>query len=570
MLTELSIENFAIIDRLLVRFDSGFTVLTGETGAGKSIIIDALQAALGSRTSPDTVREGANAAVAEAVFEGSVIADPALSALLGENGIQPDEGLILRREINATGRGSARVNGRAVPLATLAAIGDLLVDIHGQSDHLLILRRDRQLDVLDRFGGLTEMRNGVGGAVREYLRLRRYLEELSAGQREAERRLDQLRFQVQEIEVAGIRVDEEPELESELHRLANAERLMQLSEAAYQALHAQSGSAVDALGSAESAGRDLAAIDSSLQTLSERLEAARIEVEDLAQELRVYRDSVEADPQRLDEVEGRLDLLTRLKRKYGDSLTEVLDFGAKARTEMEEVENLDERIGEAQRDLADAEQSAGSLAAELSAARRSAARELSEATQQALQGLGLKGTSFEARIGQAFDSNGLPLPDGKRYGFTAAGVDTVTYLVSFNPGEPPRPLEKVASGGETSRFLLALKSVLAAADRTPTLVFDEVDVGVGGRHGMVVGERLKELAQTHQVLSISHLPQVAALADHHLSVLKAIGAGRTGVAVRRLDPSERVSEIAEMMSGSGSEAARQNALELLEAARRNT
>jgi DNA repair protein RecN (Recombination protein N) len=568
MLAELSIENFAIIDRLLVRFGPGFTVLTGETGAGKSIIIDALQTALGSRASSDAVRRGADVAAVEAVFDAGVFEDPSLMSMLGESGIELAESLILRREINSSGRSSSRVNGRAVPLSTLAAIGDMLVDIHGQSDHLAILRRDRQLDVLDRFGGLTETRGRVGEAVREYSRLRRHLEEISAGQREAERRLDLLRFQVQEIEAARLRPGEEDDLEAERHRLSNSERLTQLSEVAHQALDGESASAAEDLSTAGSAVRDLVSIDPSLAALNQRVESARIEVEDIAQELRTYRDGVESDPQRLDEVESRLDLLTRLQRKYGDSVQDVLDFGARARLDMAEVENLDERIATARRDVLEAEKSAGEMAGALSEQRRKVSRKLSAAMAEALKGLGLKGTGFEASVERSRSDDGLPLPGGERYAVTATGIDTVVYRVTFNPGEPLRPLEKVASGGETSRFLLALKSVLAAADRTPTLVFDEVDVGVGGRHGMTVGERLQELANTHQVLSISHLPQVAAVADQHLSVMKSIGAGRSGVAVRELDASERVTEIAEMMSGTGSESARQNARELLEAARK--
>jgi DNA repair protein RecN (Recombination protein N) len=568
MLAELTIESFAIIDRLLVRFGPGFTVLTGETGAGKSIIIDALQVALGARTSSDVVREGARFAAVEAIFDGAVLDIPGLATILGEQGIEQDEVLILRRELGATGRGAARVNGRAVPLATLTAIGEFLVDIHGQSEHLAILRHDRQLDVLDRFGGLTESRSRVSEAIRRYTGLRRDLQGLAEGQREAERRLDLLRFQVGEIDTASLRPDEEDELDLERHRLANSERLMQLSEAAYQALDGESASAVEAVIGAQSATGELASIDPSLANLNMRLESARIELEDIAQELRSYRDGVESDPQRLNEIEARIDLLSRLKRKYGGTIDDILAFGAAARGQMEEVESLDERIATLQRSLDEAEHVAGELADGLSRARCEAARSLTLAIETALRGLGLKDTRFEVNVAQSAADDGLPLPNGGRYAFTATGVDSVTYLVSFNPGESLRPLEKVASGGETSRFLLALKSVLAGADRTPTLVFDEVDVGVGGRHGMVVGERLKELAASHQVLSISHLPQVAALADQHFSVIKTIEDGRSGVAVHMLDGSERISEIAEMMSGMGTESARQNARELLEAARK--
>jgi DNA repair protein RecN (Recombination protein N) len=315
--------------------------------------------------------------------------------------------------------------------------------------------------------------------------------------------------------------------------------------------------------------RELSGVDPAMAGLAERLEAAQYELEDIAQEVRRYRDGVEYDPQRLDAIETRLDLLMRLRRKYGTTVEEVIAFGQRARAEMEEVENLDARIEALERDLAQAEQRAGALVAQLSAARSQAASSLTVAMREALQGLGLKGTEFAVEVTQTEADTGLPLLDGRRFAYSPSGVDAAAFVVSFNPGEPLRPLEKVASGGETSRFLLALKSVLAGADRTPTLVFDEVDVGVGGRAGTVVGERLRFLSRSHQVLSITHLPQVAALADQHARVVKVAGDGRTSVDVQSLDSADRVLELAEMMSGAGTEAARRSAEELLEAAQRS-
>lgn len=563
MLTELSIENFAIIDRLLVPLQEGFTVLTGETGAGKSIIIDALQAALGGRTGSDLVRGEARQAAVEAVFEWPD--EPTAARVLAELGIEDEGYLILRREISAAGRSMGRVNGRAVPLSSLAAIGNLLVDIHGQSDHLSVLRRDRQLEALDRFGDLLSLRSEVGEAVREYGRLRRSLAELRAGQREMEQRLDLLRFQVAEIEDAQLQAEDDSVLEAERLLLANAERLAELTSAGYDALRAERG-ALDSLDEAVTSLEGLRAIDPALGSLGGRLETARLEVEDIAQELRGYRDAIEFDPRRLDVIETRLDLLTRLKRKYGTSLADVVAFGQRARAEMEEVENLDQRLVELEAEVDQAEMRAGALASELSARRVAAAERLNVAMGEALQGLGLRHTSFVVDLQQIAAEDGLRLPAGERYDYSAVGVDQVAFLVSFNPGEAPRPLERVASGGETSRFLLALKSVLAESDQTETLIFDEVDTGVGARNGIVVGERLAGLARTHQVISISHLPQVAALAAHHIHVIKEVEEGRTVVGIRELSTTERIEEIAEMMSGTGTEAARRNAQELLEAA----
>jgi DNA repair protein RecN (Recombination protein N) len=570
MLTELSIENFAIIDSLRVHFESGLTVMTGETGAGKSILIDALQVAMGARAGAEVVRDGAPGGAVEAVFElPESERQEALDALLDEYGLDAAECLILRREVNAGGRSSGRVNGRAVPMSVLSVFGSLLVDIHGQSDHLSILRRDRQLDVLDRYGGLASLRSRVANALDEYDRVRSQLQELTEGQREARQRLDLLRFQVQEIEGTQLQVGEEEDLEAERNRLVNAERLTQLSAAAFEALHGEAGGGLEVIQASAASAQELAAIDPGVAELAQRLQAVQYEVEDVAQELRRYRDGVEYDPHRLDAIEERIDSLSRLKRKYGATVPEVISFGERARAEMENVENLDERIAALERQVGEAERRAGELAGELTVARRKTAKTLGEAIHEALQGLGLKGSQFEIELVQTPSPQGLALPhDGARYTFTRSGVDNVAFLVSFNPGESVRSIDKVASGGETSRFLLALKSVLAAADETPTLVFDEVDVGVGARAGMSVGERLRELSSTHQVISISHLPQIAALADHHLTVTKKALDGRVSVSVRSLETPDRIVEIAAMMSGTGTEAARRNAEELLEAAQR--
>src|SRR5947209_3810777 len=345
MLSELSIENFAIIDRLLLRFSPGFTVLTGETGAGKSIIIDALQTALGARVGADVVRGDARFAAVEAVFDRSAAdGDDPLATILKENGIEDEGSLIVRREINPSGRNTARINGRAVPLSVLSSIGSLLVDIHGQSDHLSILRRDRQLEVLDRYGDLLSLRAQVAGAIKEYARLQESLDTLQAGQREAAQRLDLLRFQVQEIESAQLEAGEDEELEIERNRLNNAERLTGLATSIYEGLHGESGGTLDGIYAAVATARELSVIDAAVTGLAERLEAVQYELEDIAQEMRHYRDAVEYDPQRLDEIETRLDLLTRLRRKYGATTAEVIAFGKRARAEMEDVENLDERL----------------------------------------------------------------------------------------------------------------------------------------------------------------------------------------------------------------------------------
>ncbi|HEX6506426.1 MAG TPA: DNA repair protein RecN, partial [Chloroflexota bacterium] len=524
-------------------------------------------AALGARVPVETVRTGASAASVEAVFDFSDGAlHDVLAPILDENGIEYDGQLILRREINASGRGTARVNGRAVPLASLSALGAVLVDIHGQSDHLSILRRDRQLDALDRYGNLMELRSRVTDALRDFGQARGELEAAAAGQRDAEQRVDLLRFQVNEIESARLHTGEEDDLLAERNLLINAERLTQLSQLAREAL--QDG-ALQSIVEAVSALQDLAAIDSALLPLDERVQSAQYELEDVANELRLYADRIEFDPARSSAVEERLDLLTRLRRKYGATVEEVIAFGEAARVELDSIENLDERLADLNRRVQETEAQAGQLAQELSSARAMAAEALTESMSAALHGLGLKHAEFRVALSQTDSPDGIAVAaGGQQLAFTATGIDTVAFLVSFNPGQELKPLERVASGGETSRFLLALKGVLAGADRTPTLVFDEVDVGIGGRHGTVVGERLRELASNHQVLSITHLPQVAALGEDHISVVKAVRNGHTTVEARKLEPADRIVEIAEMMSGSGTEIARRSAAELLESARR--
>lgn len=568
MLAELLIENFAIIDSLLLRLSPGFTVLTGETGAGKSIIIDALQAALGEKTSSEVVRDQSRSATVEAIFDISCGRNEGLESILVEYGVESGDQLILRREIGVSGRGTSRINGRALPLAALSAVGSLLVDIHGQSDHLSILKRDRQLDVLDRYGDLLPLRSPTTEAIDQYVHLKNDLDELTTGRREREQRLDLLRFQVHEIESAGLREGEEEDLSVERNLLVNAERLTQLSSTVHELVQGESRNLIEGLREAVTTTQELARIDPALSSLYERLQTAKYELEDIGQELRRYRDELEYDPARLDSIESRLDLLTRLKRKYGATIQDVINFGQASRAEMEGVESLDERLEELEEELAGAELRAADLANELSLARASAASRLNQAMKDELQGLALKGASFEVQVVRTPSQDGLKLGESvDRSAFRRSGIDTVSFLVSFNPGEPLRPFEKVASGGETSRFLLALKSILAKADQTPTLVFDEVDVGVGGRAAAKIGERLRDVSAHHQVLSITHLPQIAALADQHLTVTKSLAGGRTSVAVEAVENADRVMEIAEMMTGTGTETARRNAEELLSAAR---
>jgi DNA repair protein RecN (Recombination protein N) len=555
VLLQLRIKNFAIIDDCLLTFDPGLVALTGETGAGKSIIVDALSACIGSRVGPETVRHGADSALVEAIFGVESMTDELAAFTAGHDLTLEDGMLILAREILRTGRSTSRVNGRAVLVSVLAGLGDHLVDLHGQSEHLSILKPLRQLDMLDHFARLDGARAHFAVAAKSLIEARVSLVELRSGQRAAQQRLDLLRFQVEEIEAASLSAGEEERLREEKTRLANAEKLAALANSAIEALTGteNGGGAVELLGESAKLLSQLLAIDSSVEGSLEAADGLRFQAEDLAGALRSYRDAIEFDPMRLDEIESRLDDINRLRRKYGSTTKDVLEFLESARSELQAIEDYDERLIQIEADVAVAETSAATLAQELSERRSAAAGEFTSEVRDRLGRLGLGPAGFEIRLEQSASEDGLQVDSGSSVGgrlaFTFRGVDTARFLVSFNSGEPLSPIERVASGGETARFMLAVKSVLAAADDVPTLIFDEIDTGVGGRSGRVVGEMLRELSRSHQVISITHLAQIAALSDEHLKVVKRQEDKGSEVVVERLDREGRVRELAEMLAG---------------------
>jgi DNA repair protein RecN (Recombination protein N) len=566
MLDELDIRNFAIIDHVHLQFQAGLTVLTGETGAGKSIIIDALGILLGGRAGVDLIREGEAQARVEGVF---LIPDDAmLCATLAEYGLDGEDGaLILARELSRTGRSTARVNGRAVPLSVVQRVSERLVDIHGQTEHLALLRAADQLEILDRYAGLGARREQMAALVRKLRDVRAAIARLSGDQREAARRLDLLRFQVEEIDRAALSVDEEAALTAEVRVLAGAEKLRQLAGQLHAVLAGgdDTTSAEDVLGNAVHLAAEIARIDSTQEENAGGLTAALGDVQEIARAVRRYTDALEDDPQRLATLQERQELIRTLKRKYGASVEEVLAFRAEAAREAAAISHSDERRAELADEEARVAREAAALADELSAARRQAALHLAERVQRELASLNMGGAAFQVRLSRHHDPNGLavePAPDMPAspaqndtetrpppYAFDLTGVDQVEFLVAPNVGESPKPVARIASGGETSRIMLALKSALSEADRTATLVFDEVDVGVGGRSGRVIGEKLWQLAKHHQVLCITHLPQVAVFGDHHQKIRKVVQGGRTSTAVDPLADLERVEELAQMVGG---------------------
>ena len=565
MLTELTVRNLAVIEETRLAFGPGLNVITGETGAGKSLLVDALAFVLGGAADRGMMRHGADSTSVEAVFavSGELHAQEALA----EFGVEVDEEdgvAVLYREVHKEGRTVSRLNGRAVPVSVLRAVGGALVDIHGQGSHLSLLDPRFQMRVLDDFGGLGEQRAAVERTVEEARRLRGELDNADAGIREADQRRDLLAFQVEEIEAAALIDGEEEALLREQNVLEHAESVRDACAAAYHALSEGDRNAADLAAEALDHLRRAPGAAEALAAQVEALESALAQLGDAAREVRNIAESVESDPARLAEIEERVELLRRLERKYGGSESAVLAFAEDARARLERIETADERRGELERVLAEASRNAGALAVELSEARRRAAAALSEAVAAELREVGLERASFNIAVEQDEADDGLPAPDGRRYAFSPSGIDRITFAARTNPGEESRPLAKVASGGETSRMMLALNSALQTASGAPSLVFDEIDAGIGSRAGEVVGRKLWAVGQRAQVLCVTHLPQIAAWADTHFRIGKAVQDGRTYSGAESLSGDERAGEIAGML-GSGASVA-QAAREMLERA----
>ncbi|MCC6178065.1 MAG: DNA repair protein RecN [Chloroflexi bacterium] len=576
MLTQLTIRNFAIIDRLTISWSDGLNVVTGETGAGKSIIIDAMGALLGGRVSPDFVRAGAARATVEGVFDLSRTEDLSeLQATLDEHGLEiEDGGLILTRDIaGAGGRGVARVNGRAVPTAVLQQVGEQLIDIHGQSEHLSLLRPREHLELLDRYAGLGAERQRLAGLVADLRAIGREQQRVRDEARSAQREQALLRHEVDEIDAAAVRPGEEEDVLAARDRLRNVERLREAVQSAYAALSGDEDhpGALDLVGQAALSCGQVGRIDPILRQQSEALDVAASQIDDAARALRRYLDTIEDDPEALQAAEERLLALADLRRKYGDTIGEILAYAERARARLASVERQDQILAELAERREELRHEVGALAGVLSARRAAAALELQAAVEAELEDLNMRGTRFVPRLEQSDVPNGVPVVvnDGevRTLAFDASGIDRVEFLIAPNPGEEPKGLGRIASGGELARVALALKTALSRVDRRGTLIFDEVDTGVGGRSAPVVGEKLWGLTSEHQVLCVTHMPQVAAYADAHLVVAKGADGSASRVSVRALEPSERVAELAQMLGGPlGGEGARRNARELLKGA----
>ncbi len=570
MLEEIRIQNFAIIDQLDLGFSRGLNVITGETGAGKSIIIDAVELLLGGKADPSFIRAGAEKTVVEGIFQIDKRIGPFAEAILQREelldaGAQA-EAIIITREVRSNGRSTARINGVTVNLEVLSEIGALLVDVHGQSAHLSLFKPVAHLDLLDRFAGLMDARDALAAVVHRLTDIRREKKSLMSDDAALKRRADLLKHEIEEIDAAQLVAGEEEELRAERNRLANSEQLARLSAESVTLLYGDDQgevmSALDALVQVESLLQRLAQIDPELQDDYDLAADAAAQIDDLATSMRRYLDKVEFNPDRLDELEERLEVINSLKRRYGGSIESILDYADKARVEIEGIDNSEERLEE----LAKLEESSlrhiGELASRISKARAAAAQRLSAGVIKELADLRMANARFEVGLSQSDDPSGCYVDD-QRLAFNDTGIDQVEFLMSANPGELLRPLAKVASGGEAARIMLALKRVLTLADQTPTLIFDEIDTGIGGRVGSIVGEKLWDLTGEHQVMVVTHLAQLAGYADSHYRVSKLTDAGRTHTEISPLaNDHQRVEELAAML-GTFNESGLQSAKALL-------
>lgn len=570
MLTELHIENFAIIQDLELTFQPGLTTFTGETGAGKSIILDALMALLGGKADATLIRAGAERANVEGTFVISPASQDSVRALLEPEALLDDPELVtVAREMRQNGRSVARINGRSVSQSLLRELGGYLVDIHGQSEHLSLLNVRQHLHLLDRFANAQEALEVYHTTYRDLRRVQKDLAALHQAELDAASRTDLLEFQAGEIENANLSLEEEDDLRQERTRLANAEGLNSLCQEAVALIDdgtPETPAINDLAGQMVRALESLARIDPAQNELAEQAQTLSETLSDISRDLRGYMDTIEFNPRRLEQVEERLDLINRLKRKYGGSIEAVLEFARKARTDLDNIAHATERIAELEERERTLRGKLAQQALDLSKVRNEAAGALASAVEQELDDLSMAGAEFAVDIRREPSADGLVLGADEPVAFDENGVDRIEFLIAPNPGEGLKPLVKIASGGETSRLMLALKRVLTRADSIPTLVFDEIDQGIGGRVGSVVGEKLWQLGRDHQVLCVTHLPQLAAFGDQHYSVRKEVDGGRTTTRVEVLNGTNRLVELAQML-GAVTDANLNSARETLENAR---
>ena len=556
MLLELRVKNLGIIDRISWTLGHGLNVITGETGAGKSLVIDAVETLLGGRVNDDNIRSGADTAEIEGIFSlprGNDLS--ALRAFLAEKGLEAEnDTLILHCEIRRPGHSLVRANGRTVPRGTLRQLERYLLDIHGQSEHLSLLDRKSHLDILDAYAHTLDRRQEFGARAAELNKAEQEMKKMAVEEKDLTRREEFLCFQIDEISRAKLQAGEDVELEKERNILASFEQLKAFSYEAYQALSgddslSDSVSAGDRLAEAVLAMKKLVNLDPTLKSQLDSLEEIALSLNEFSRNVREYADRLENDPGRLEEVETRLELIRDLKRKYGSDISEILAYLGRAEMDLTGLSRSSERRSELETMLPRLKEAMGKAAAELSSRRLKAAGKLVSEVKQELQDLSMSQVEFEVSITRVPSEEGIPLLGGEICAFHNDGIDIVEFMAATNPGEPLKPLVGIASTGEISRFMLAVKGALSATDHVPVLVFDEIDIGVGGRSGDIIGKKLWNLARDRQVICVTHLPQIAAFADAHFSVAKEVSGDRTSSRLETLNGDSRIQELAAMLAG---------------------
>ena len=557
MLEELSVKGFGIIEEIKWRPARGFNVITGETGAGKSLVVDAVEALLSGQAREEDIRFGSSEAKIEGIFAlEKKEAKAQLEKLLADKGLEgDDDALLLSGDFRRQGRTTPRVNRQAVSRSLLKEISAALVDIHGQSEHLSLLNKSHHLDFLDAYAHTLEKRHAFAVKTGELHQMEREIQSLSRNEQELARHIELLTFQIDELKKADLQEGEEEALTQELTLLTSAEKLKAAAFDVYRILYGDenamnSSSVIDKAGQALPFLKQIVDKDPTLLPKLNYLEDAVSGLEDLAREIQAYGDNLNYDPERLEEVQTRLELLKSFKRKYGATIGDMLNYLDKAEKELSGLANSDERRAELEIEREKLRKELGVSAFKLSQERTKAARRLETAVKKELAELGMGRVDFIVAITQAgAAAEGIPFPDGKNYKFSGHGADDAAFLASTNPGEPAKALDRIASTGEISRFMLALKSALAEADTIPILIFDEIDIGIGGRSGEVIGQKLWKLSLHHQVICVTHLPQIAAFADAQYRVSKQTTGERTASHIETLDKEMRVKELAAMIGG---------------------
>jgi DNA repair protein RecN (Recombination protein N) len=574
LLQELNVKNLGIIQDINWKPAAGLNVITGETGAGKSLIIDAVEMLLKASAGEEVIRHEAAVAFIEGLFSLTLL-NPGLNNFLKEKGLlQDDEILVISYEIRKQKPGMIRINGHPVTKTLLRQAGQLLIDIHGQSEHLSLLDKKYHLDFLDAYAHTQDLRNRFRQQAGRLLEIESILQIQEEKERDAARREEFLKFQVEEIQQAGLRVKEDEELENERRTIAFSEKLKDYSSRIYQALSEsdsspRSISAIARINEAIQALEKLVQLDNSLLKQMDYLQKTVYTLEEVTRDVREYSDKLEHDPGRLDEIELRLEVIHNLKRKYGKSIEDILGYLASTEMELQVMGRSSAERSRLEHERIDLKKQMWDTAAELSAARSQSALNLVKDVRKELDDLEMTAVKFEISLTRIHAVDGLTDPEGVSFAFSNDGIDEVEFLVSTNPGEPLKPLAKIASTGEISRFTLALKGALSEVDHIPVLIFDEVDIGIGGRSGDIIGQKLSNLAKNHQVICVTHLPQIAAYADAHFRVHKEIEGSRTTSRLEDLPENKRLEEMAAMLGGPGySQAAMHNAEELRQKAKK--